>query len=178
MENPGLIEKISEYTFKGLFAVIIIIGGLAFILLAIASIDKFLDIFVDIPKDTMGLLFTLIGPLGILIVGGLCLDMAKTVYDQEIKSLPLFGKKKKSEEEEEEKTSVAEEFPSTEKTNRFVSRFIAIVVTFLVVEFSTIAFQYQNLPDAGIDIILLVKAGLSLTGAAVLLLMWSLFLKD
>ncbi|MEQ8225178.1 MAG: hypothetical protein ABRQ37_22855 [Candidatus Eremiobacterota bacterium] len=177
MENPGLLEKISEYTFKGLFAVIIIIGGLAFILLTIASIDKFLDIFVDIPKDTMGLLFTLIGPLGILIVGGLCLDMAKTVYDQEIKSLPLFGKKKKS-EEEEEKMSVAEEFPSTEKTNRFVSRFIAIVVTFLVVEFSTIAFQYQNRPDAGIDIILLVKAGLSLIGAAVLLLMWSLFLKD
>ncbi|MEQ8189403.1 MAG: hypothetical protein ABRQ39_15645, partial [Candidatus Eremiobacterota bacterium] len=59
-----------------------------------------------------------------------------------------------------------------------VSRFIAIVVTFLVVEFSTIAFQYQNRPDAGIDIILLVKAGLSLIGAAVLLLMWSLFLKD
>ncbi len=175
MENPGLLEKISEYTFKGLFAVIMIIAGLAFILLAIASIDKFLDIFVDIPKDTMGLLFTLVGPLGILIVGGLCLDLAKTIYDQEIKSLHLFAKKKKIEEEE---TSVAEEFPSTEKTNRFVSRFIAIVVTFLVVEFSTIAFQYQNRPDAGIDVILLVKAGLSLIGAAVLLLMWSLFLKD
>ncbi|MEQ8168028.1 MAG: hypothetical protein ABRQ38_03955 [Candidatus Eremiobacterota bacterium] len=176
MENPGLLEKISDYTFKGLFAVIMIIGGLAFILLTIASIDKFLDIFVDMPKDPMGLLFSLVGPLGILIVGALCLDMAKTIYDQEIKSLPLFAKKKK--EEEEEETSVTEEFPSTEKTNRFVSRFIGIVVTFLVVEFSTIAFQYQNLPDAGIDIILLVKAGLSLTGAAVLLLMWSLFLKD
>jgi hypothetical protein len=177
MENPGLMEKISEYTFKGLFAVISIIGTLAFILLTIASIDKLLDIFVDIPKDTMSLLFTLIGPLGILIVGALCLDMAKTIYDQEIKSLPLFRKKKIS-DEEEEKSSPEEEFPSTEKTNRFVSRFIAIVVTFLVVEFSTIAFQYQNRPDASIDIILLVKAGLSLIGAAVLLLMWSLFLKD
>jgi len=177
MENPGLMEKISEYTFKGLFAVISIIGTLAFVLLTIASIDKFLDIFVDIPEDTMGLLFTLIGPLGLLIVAGLCLDMAKTIYDQEIKALP-FLRKKKTSEEEEEKSSVAEEFPSTEKTNRFVSRFIAIVVTFLVVEFSTIAFQYQNRPDAGIDIILLVKAGLSLIGAAVLLLMWSLFLKD
>ncbi|HPZ07282.1 MAG TPA: hypothetical protein PL110_04160 [Candidatus Eremiobacteraeota bacterium] len=183
MEKTTLLEKICEYIFKGLFAVIIIIGTIAFILLTISSIDKFLDILVDTPKETMSLLFTLVGPLGILIVGGLCLDMAKTLYDQEIKSLPKISLKKTSEDDEdktsqdEDKTS-SQELSSTEKTNRFISRFIAIVVTFLVVEFSTIAFQYQHRPDAGIDLIALIKAGLSLMGAAILLLMWSLFLKD
>jgi len=173
------MDRIIGYIFKILFALIAIIGTVAFVLLFMASLGNFLDVILEPPREIMNLLFSLVGPLGILIVGGLFLDMGKTVFDQEIRSIPILPFRQTPPVEGETKeTLLYQGLTSTEKTNRFVSRFIAIVVTFLVVEFSTIAFQYQNRPDAGLDITSLLKAGIALLGAAVLLLMWSLFLKD
>lgn len=172
------MEKVTGYIFKVLFGAITIVGTIAFVILFFSSIDKFLEVLVDAPKETMNLLFSLVGPLGVLMVAGLCLDMGKTIYDQEIRSIPIVPYKQNPATGETKETLLYQGLTSTEKTNRFVSRFIAIIVTFLVVEFATIAFQYQNRPDSGLDITALLKAGIALIGAAVLLLMWSLFLKE
>jgi hypothetical protein len=172
------VEKIFGYIFKVLFGIVAIVGTVTFGMLTITSIGKLMDFFMDKPDDTMSLLFTLVGPIGLLIIGALCLDMAKTLFDQEIRAIPIVPYKQNPGHSDNKQTLLYQGLSSTEKTNRFISRFIAIIVTFLVVEFSTIAYQYQNRPDATVDIILIVKALLSLIGAAVLLLMWSLFLKE
>ena len=141
------MEKVVGYFFKVLYGAIAFVGTLTFILLFLASADRFIDVFIDQPRDIMGLLFSLVGPLGVLIVGILFLDMAKTVFDQEIRSIPVVPFRQTPPVAGETKeTLLYQGLTSTEKTNRFVSRFIAIVVTFLVVEFSTLAFQYQNRP--------------------------------
>jgi len=173
-----MVEKITTYVFKIMFGAITIVAAAAFVLLFITSASNFLDVLVDPPRGIMNLLFSLVGPLGLLIVGGLFLDMAKTIYDHEIRSIPIVPYKESPTKGATKETLLYQGLTSTEKTNRFVSRFIAIVVTFLVVEFSTLAFQYQTRLDAGIDVTTLIKAGLALLGAAVLLLMWSLFLKE
>lgn len=167
------MKKVGDIIFKVAFSLLSLTGMVVFFVLLVNSILKLLNLFSTEHASSLVMISRLVEPVGILVIGALLLDMGKTVFVQEIADEPEITETENENGEIEVKKKT---FVSTlEKTSRFALRFLLIVIIVLVLHFTEIVFNYNAEKQ---NLIILTKAGLSIVGASVLLLIWAIYFKD
>lgn len=140
-----LVSSLIFYTITLLFILISIV-------MIILAFDRLYLTVIALPNVALELLFECIG---FTTVSAAVIELAKTMYEEEIRSRVRMN--------------------APRKIRRFISRFMTVIIISLSIEFLTMVFRYSHKTD---EFAYLVNAAAVAIGVAAIFIAWAIFNKD
>ncbi len=137
-----LVSRLIFYTITLLFILISIV-------MIVLAFDRLYLTLITLPNVALDNLFECIG---FTTVSAAVIELAKTMYEEEIRSRVRMN--------------------APRKIRRFISRFMTVIIISLSIEFLTMVFRYSHKPN---EFIYLVNAAAVAIGVAAVFVAWAIF---
>lgn len=151
-DRPGhsvVAEKILDYISLIIFYTVALLFISISLLLIVLAVSRLIVTAMSIPDIRLDTLFEAIG---FTTVAAAVFELAKTMYEEEIKGKGRIN--------------------APRKTRRFLSRFLTVIVISLAIEFLTMVFRYSHKPD---EFVFLYAAAAVAIGVSALFISWAIF---